>query len=74
MSRDESDLEELVSEALLITDNIRQAVIIEIEHDDGVITLKGTVETEQDRVAAEALARQQEGVLEVINRLRIWVP
>ena len=73
MSRGESDLEELVSEALLITDNIRQAVI-EIEHDDGVITLKGTVETEQDRVAAEDLARQQEGVVEVINRLRIWVP
>lgn len=73
MSRGESDLEELVSEALLITDNMGKAVI-EIVHDDGVITLKGTVETEQDRVAAEDLARQQEGVVEVINRLRIWVP
>ena len=73
MTRGESDLEELVSEALLITDNIRQAVI-EIEHDEGVITLKGTVETEHDRMAAEALARQQVGVIEVINRLRIWVP
>jgi osmotically-inducible protein OsmY len=72
MSRSESNLEELVSEALLITDDISQA-IFEIKHDDGIITLKGTVQSEQDRLAAEALARQQEGVVDVINRLHILV-
>ena len=73
MSRSESNLEELVSEVLLITDHISQAVI-EIKHDDGIIMLKGTVESEQDRLAAEDLARQQEGVVDVINRLRVLVP
>jgi osmotically-inducible protein OsmY len=73
MSRSESKVEELVCEAILITNNISQAVI-EIKDDDGIITLKGTVESEQDKLAAEALARQQEGVVDVINRLRVWVP
>jgi osmotically-inducible protein OsmY len=72
MARSESNLEELVSEVLLITDTIRQAVI-EIKDDEGVITLKGTVESEQDRVAAEALTRQQAGVVDVINHLYILV-
>ena len=72
MSRDESNLEESVSEALLITDTIRQA-IIEIRDDNGIVTLKGTVESEQDRLAIETLARQQEGVVAVINELHVWV-
>ena len=70
MSRNESNAEDLVSEAILITDNLSQAVI-EIQHDEGVITLKGTVKSEKDRLAAEDLARQQEGVVDVINRLHI---
>jgi osmotically-inducible protein OsmY len=70
MARSECNLEELVSEVLLITDTIRQAVI-EIKDDEGIITLKGTVESEQDRVAAEALTRQQAGVVDVINNLHI---
>jgi len=70
MSRSESNLEELVSEALLITDDISQAVI-EIQHEGRIITLKGTVQSEQDNLAAEAIARQQEGVVEVINNLHI---
>jgi osmotically-inducible protein OsmY len=71
MSRSESNLEELLSEALFITDRISQAVI-EITDDDGIITLKGTVESEQDRLSVEALARQHEGVVDVINKLHIW--
>jgi len=70
MARSECNLEELVSEVLLITDTIRQAVI-EIKDDEGVITLKGTVESEQDKAAAEALTRQQAGVVDVINNLHI---
>jgi osmotically-inducible protein OsmY len=71
MSLGGTDLEYLVSEALLITDNICQAVF-EVENADGIITLKGAVGSMQDRLTAEALARRQEGVVEVINNL--WVP
>lgn len=71
MPRSERKLEELLSEALFITDNISQAVI-EIKVDEGIITLKGTVESEQDKLSVEALARQQEGVVDVINKLHIW--
>jgi osmotically-inducible protein OsmY len=70
MPRSERKLEELLSEALFITDNISQAVI-EIKVDEGIITLKGTVESEQDKLSVEALARQQEGVVDVINKLHI---
>lgn len=70
MSENESNAEDLVSEALLITDNMSQAVI-EIQHAEGIVTLKGTVESEKDRSAAEDLARQQDGVIDVINKLHI---
>jgi osmotically-inducible protein OsmY len=74
MLRSARNIEELVSEAILITGNMGQAVIEIIIEEGGVIILRGTVESEQDRGAAEALARQQEGVVDVINRLRIWIP
>lgn len=70
MSRNESNLGDRLSEALLVTDSISQA-IIETEQTDGIITLKGTVESQEDRWAAEVLVRQQEGVVDVINNLYI---
>jgi osmotically-inducible protein OsmY len=70
MSRSEINVEALVSEALLFNDSIGSAVI-EIEDADGIITLKGTIESEQDRLVAEALARKQEGVVDVINHLLV---
>jgi osmotically-inducible protein OsmY len=70
MSRSEWTAEDLVSEALLLNDVIGRAVI-EIEDAGGIITLKGTIESEQDRSIAEALARQQEGVVDVINDLQV---
>jgi osmotically-inducible protein OsmY len=73
MSRNGHDLKELVYEAILITDTMSQAVI-EIIEEQGIITLKGTVESEQDKLAAEDLVRQQEGVVDVINNLHIQVP
>jgi osmotically-inducible protein OsmY len=73
VSRSEGNLEELVCEAILITNTISQAVI-EIKEEEGIITLKGTVESEQDKLAAEVLVRQQEGVVDVINNLYIQVP
>jgi hyperosmotically inducible protein len=71
MSRSKINIEDLVSEALLFNDRIGSAVI-EVEDFNGIITLKGTIESEQDRLFAEALARKQEGVVDVINDL--WVP
>lgn len=70
MSSNEHNVEDLVCEALLMTNAISQAVI-QVEHHEGVITLKGTVESEKDKLAVEALARQQEGIVEVINKLGI---
>lgn len=69
MSGIEFNLECLVSEAILIADTLG-SVVIEVRDDDGVVTLKGTVESEQDKVVAEDLARHQEGVLDVVNNLR----
>jgi osmotically-inducible protein OsmY len=64
-----SDLASLVAEAILIADGIGQA-LIEVIDEDGVITLKGTVESEQAILTAEALAQEQAGVVEVINQLK----
>jgi osmotically-inducible protein OsmY len=64
-----SDLASLVAEAILIADGIGHA-LIEVIDEDGVITLKGTVESEQAILTAEALAQEQAGVVEVINQLK----
>ena len=69
MSKVEFHLECLVSEAILISDTLGRAVI-EVKDDDGIVTLKGTVEFEQDKLFAEELARHQEGVVDVVNNLR----
>ena len=69
MSKVEYNLVCLVSEAILISDTLGHAVI-EVKDEDGVVTLKGTVESEQDKFAAEELVRHQEGVVDVVNNLR----
>ena len=51
------NLERLVSEALLMSDTLGNAVI-EVKDNDGTVILKGTVESEQDKLAAEDIARQ----------------
>ena len=73
MSTVESNLECLVSEVLLISNTLGN-VVIEVKDNDGIVTLKGTVETEQDRLAAENLALQLEGVVDVVNNLHILEP
>jgi osmotically-inducible protein OsmY len=73
MSGNEFCLECLVSQALLFSATIGNAVI-EVKDNKGVVTLKGTVESKQDKVTAEQLARQQEGVVDVINNLHIFRP
>ena len=71
MSRVPNNLEGLVSEALLFSDSLGN-VVIEVRDTDGVVTLKGTVESEEDKLAVETLVRQQEGVVDIINNLHIY--
>jgi osmotically-inducible protein OsmY len=70
MSTEQCDLESQMATALLTADDLGQAVI-EIKDLDGTILLMGVVETEEDRLKVEALAKVQEGVEEVISELRV---
>ena len=46
------------------------ATDIEVEVADGVVTLGGEVETRAERRAAEDVAAEVAGVVDVLNRLR----
>jgi osmotically-inducible protein OsmY len=65
-----SDIVARVQGALLEDARTGEFGIEVIDH-DGVITLTGAVDSEKTREAAEEIARQQEGVLEVINDLEV---
>jgi osmotically-inducible protein OsmY len=45
--------------------------VIEVANDRGVVTLKDTVNKEQIRQAAEEIASEQEGVINVINEIKV---
>jgi osmotically-inducible protein OsmY len=70
MSGTTISVQQRVSEALLISSRIGSA-IIEVEDAGGIVTLNGTIKSERDRLAAEAITRQQSGVVDVINNLQI---
>lgn len=44
---------------------------IDVQFEKGRVTLSGFVETQEQRQRAEQIARQQEGVTEVINNIEI---
>jgi osmotically-inducible protein OsmY len=44
---------------------------IDVVDEGGVITLKGTVATDELRQAAEEIIKQEQNVIQVINELRI---
>jgi osmotically-inducible protein OsmY len=44
---------------------------IDAANDRGMITLTGTVDSEEARRAAEEIARDQVGVLTVVNELKV---
>ena len=64
------ELIERVTEALLRDPRTRNSVI-EVAKEGGIVTLKGTVENEQIRQAAEDIAYQQDGVITVINEIKV---
>jgi len=45
--------------------------VIEATSLGGVISLTGTVRSEAERQAAEEIAREQEGVLSVLNEIKV---
>jgi osmotically-inducible protein OsmY len=65
-----SDLRNQVQEVLLQDDDLRDRGV-EVLDNNGVITLRGTVPTREVRDRAEALARQVNGVVNVINEIDV---
>jgi osmotically-inducible protein OsmY len=64
------ELAHRVSIALKDDPRTRDAAIDAVE-EGGTVTLTGTVTSEEVRRAAEEIAQQQEGVLQVISKLQI---
>ncbi len=68
MNDKQTDVGSHVVKAILEDPKIGQAVI-EIDDQDGIITLRGITGTEQDRKIMEDIASRQEGVEIVINEI-----
>lgn len=58
-------------EARLAADPDTSALNIDVDSVDRVVTLTGTVQSDQSRLAAERIARTTSGVDRVISRLRV---
>jgi osmotically-inducible protein OsmY len=65
-----SDLLGEVESALLNDPRTRNA-IIEVDNNNGVVTLSGVVDSPVTSDAAEEVVSQQNGVIKVVNQLRI---
>jgi hyperosmotically inducible protein len=70
MSNVDSDLVAQVTNALLNNRRTKDAVI-DVSSQGGVVTLSGTVSSHRVKQAAEEIARQQEGVITVVNDLSL---
>ncbi len=68
MNDKKADVGSQVVTAILVSSEIGQAVI-EVDDQDGNITLRGITGTEQDKRLAEDIASRQEGVVNVINEI-----
>ena len=65
-----SKVVERVATALEDEPRLRGATIDAVD-ENGVVTLTGTVSSEDVRHAAEEIAQQQEGVIQIINELQL---
>ncbi|HEX6304474.1 MAG TPA: BON domain-containing protein [Anaerolineales bacterium] len=70
MTQSPADPRQAVENALLEDPRTTEA-ILDVANNRGVITLTGTVDSEEIRQAAEEIARQQQGVLTVVNELKV---
>lgn len=57
--------------ARLAADDTTSALNINVDSVDRVVTLSGTVQSDESRLAAERIARTTSGVDRVISRLRV---
>lgn len=70
MTQSPADPGQRVANALLEDPRTEEA-IIDVANDRGMITLTGTVQSEEIRRAAEEIARDQQGVISVVNELKV---
>lgn len=70
MTQSPADPRQAVENALLEDPRTTEA-ILDVANNRGVVTLTGTVDSEEIRQAAEEIARQQPGVLTVVNELKV---
>lgn len=70
MTQSPADPRQAVENALLEDPRTTEA-ILDVANNRGVVTLTGTVDSEEIRQAAEEIARQQQGVLTVVNELKV---
>jgi osmotically-inducible protein OsmY len=70
----------MVTPAMSVTERIQDALdedsrtrdeVIEVSSHQGVVTLTGMVKSEQVRRAVEEIARQQQGVVTLVNEIKV---
>ena len=57
--------------AKLAKEHAKNLVKVNVDTQDGIVNLKGTVPTAKDKAEAERLARDTKGVRDVTNTLRV---
>jgi hypothetical protein len=55
----------------LSTEHVKSLVNVDVDTKDGVVHLQGTVPTMEDKAQAERLARDTDGVISVMNDLKV---
>jgi hyperosmotically inducible protein len=55
----------------LVADRAKNLIAVNVDTQQGVVHLRGTVPTERDKMEAERLARATKGVVDVKNDLKI---
>jgi len=55
----------------LVADKASNLTRIDVDTNNGIVSLNGTVETPEQRARAEQLAREATGVKQVMNNLQI---
>lgn len=55
----------------LVADKVSNLTRVDVDTNDGVVHLNGTVESAEQRLRAEELARRVKGVKNVINNLQV---
>jgi osmotically-inducible protein OsmY len=65
-----TELADRVSQALMDDERTREA-LIDVVNNQGVVTLSGVVKSHEMRDVAEQIVRQQQGVITVVNDLKI---